>query len=72
MSAGRKKEEDSRSVLDIFEKPVLADMARACDSPDASAVPLELKPFDLVLCAPSEFDALVQELSAQWEDGDFL
>ena len=54
------------SVLDIFEKPVLADMARACGGLEVTVLPAEeLKPFDLVPCSPSELDALVHEVSAQ-------
>lgn len=56
----------SLSVLDIFEKPVLADMALACGSSDAASnMADELKPFDLVPCATSELDTLMHEVSSQ-------
>ncbi|KAK4150585.1 non-ribosomal peptide synthetase [Chaetomidium leptoderma] len=54
------------TVLDVFEKPVLADMARACGGLEAAAAPPpELKPFDLVPRPRSELDALMQEVSTQ-------
>lgn len=37
------------TVLDVFEKPVLADMARACGGAEVSTAPVtDLKPFSLV------------------------
>ncbi|KAK4157425.1 non-ribosomal peptide synthetase [Chaetomidium leptoderma] len=54
------------TVLDVFEKPVLADMARACGGLEAAAAPPpELKPFDLVQRPRSELDSLMQEVSTQ-------
>jgi amino acid adenylation domain-containing protein len=54
----------SLSVLDIFEKPILADMALACGSSDAASN-MDLKPFDLVPCATSKLDSLMHEVSSQ-------
>ena len=54
------------TVLDVFENPVLADMAQACGGLDAALVvsPV-LKPFDLVACHPAGFETLIQEVSGQ-------
>jgi amino acid adenylation domain-containing protein/non-ribosomal peptide synthase protein (TIGR01720 family) len=54
------------TVLDVFGKPILADMARACGGLEVAAAPVpELEPFDLVQRPPLELDALVQEVSTQ-------
>ncbi|KAK3290246.1 uncharacterized protein B0H64DRAFT_452780 [Chaetomium fimeti] len=54
------------TVLDVFEKPVLADMARACGGAEVAVAPTpELKPFDLVSRPRSELDALIDEVSSQ-------
>ncbi|KAK4133596.1 non-ribosomal peptide synthetase [Trichocladium antarcticum] len=54
------------SVLDVFEKPVLADMAVACGGSKPAAVhPPQLKPFDLVPCPQSGLGALLQDVSTQ-------
>jgi amino acid adenylation domain-containing protein/non-ribosomal peptide synthase protein (TIGR01720 family) len=54
------------TVLDVFEKPILADMARACGGSEVAVAPApELKPFDLVPRPRSELDALVEEASSQ-------
>ncbi|KAL2183691.1 non-ribosomal peptide synthetase [Thermothelomyces heterothallicus CBS 203.75] len=51
------------TILDIFEKPVLADMARACDGLESVAAPeAEIKPFDLI--ARSKLNDLLEEVSA--------
>ncbi|KAL2157847.1 hypothetical protein VTH06DRAFT_4899 [Thermothelomyces fergusii] len=50
------------TILDIFEKPVLTDMARACDGLGTVTTPApELKPFDLI--SPSELFSLLEEVS---------
>ena len=56
----------SLTVLDVFDKPVLADMAQACGGLDTACVvsPM-LKPFDLVACQPADFEALIEEVSSQ-------
>ncbi len=54
------------TVLDVFEKPVLVDMAHACGGLEtALVVSPVLKPFDLVACEPAEFEALMQDISSQ-------
>jgi amino acid adenylation domain-containing protein len=54
------------TVLDVFEKPILADMARACGGSEATAIPIpELKPFDLVQRPKPELDALIEDISTQ-------
>ena len=53
------------SVLDIFEAPILADMSRACGGLEATAIPLDIKSFDLVQCPRSELDGILQEASTQ-------
>ncbi|KAK4124725.1 non-ribosomal peptide synthetase [Parathielavia appendiculata] len=53
------------TVLDVFEKPVLADMAQASGGSEATVPALpELKPFELVHRPQPELDALIQELSS--------
>ncbi|KAB5511354.1 non-ribosomal peptide synthetase [Coniochaeta sp. 2T2.1] len=51
------------SVLDIFEKPVLANMALACGSLETQVSVAELKPIDLVPSTASQLEALKQEVS---------
>lgn len=53
------------SVLDIFEKPVLADMALACGGLEAQVTTAELKPIELVPSSGSDLEALKEEVSAQ-------
>ncbi|KAK4224364.1 putative peptide synthase [Podospora fimiseda] len=55
------------SVLTVFEKPVLADMALACGG-DESAPVLSVEPpqpFTLAPCPEVELDALIHEISEQ-------
>jgi amino acid adenylation domain-containing protein len=53
------------SVLDIFEKPVLADMALACGGLEAQVTSAELKAVDLVPSSAADLEALKEEVSAQ-------
>ncbi|KAB5522985.1 non-ribosomal peptide synthetase [Coniochaeta sp. 2T2.1] len=51
------------SVLDIFEKPVLANMALACGNLETQVSVAEVKPIDLVPSTASQLEALKQEVS---------
>ncbi|KAL2132693.1 hypothetical protein VTI74DRAFT_3473 [Chaetomium olivicolor] len=54
------------TILDVFEKPVLADLARSCSVSEAAvAPPPELKPLDLVSRPHSELDSLLEEVSSE-------
>lgn len=53
------------SVLDVFDKPVLENMARACGSLATQVSVAELKPIDLVPSSASDLDSLRKEVSAQ-------
>ncbi|KAL2192774.1 non-ribosomal peptide synthetase [Corynascus similis CBS 632.67] len=54
------------TILDIFEKPILADMARCCNRSEPVVEPTpELKPFDLVPQPRSELDGLLEEISSE-------
>ncbi|EAQ90170.1 hypothetical protein CHGG_06789 [Chaetomium globosum CBS 148.51] len=54
------------SVLDVFQKPVLTDMARACGVAEVVVDPVpELKPFDLTSRSRSAHDELVDEVVSQ-------
>ena len=54
------------TVLDVFEKPVLSDMARACGGVDALVpVSSNLKPFELFPCPQGQFDDFLQEVCVQ-------
>jgi amino acid adenylation domain-containing protein/non-ribosomal peptide synthase protein (TIGR01720 family) len=53
------------TVLDVFEKPILADMARACGGDEVVVAVRELKQFGLVSRPRSELDALVDEVAFQ-------
>lgn len=56
------------SVLDIFEHPVLTDMARACGGLEVETTgdPIETAPppFSLLACPKSEFDGILREVSS--------
>jgi amino acid adenylation domain-containing protein len=53
------------TVLDVFDKPILADMAQACGGLEAAAGPPEpkLNPFELLQRPLSELNALKEEVS---------
>ncbi|KAK4184411.1 non-ribosomal peptide synthetase [Podospora australis] len=53
------------SVLDVFERPVLSDMAKACggQTDSATASQPDLKPFDLV--QSSDLAALLHEITSE-------
>ncbi|KAK3368413.1 non-ribosomal peptide synthetase [Podospora didyma] len=55
------------SVLDVFEKPVLADMALVCSGGRfvEATSDHKLKPFDLVPCPRTEVDTILSQASAQ-------
>ena len=54
------------TVVDVFDNPVLADMARVCRGLEAEVAPVpELKPFNLMQRPLSELDPLVQEVSTK-------
>lgn len=53
------------SVLDIFEKPVLADMALACGGLEAQVSVSELKPVELIPSSASALEDLKKQVSAQ-------
>lgn len=57
------------SVLDIFEHPVLANMAQACGGQEGEGAgeddETDPQPFSLLTCPKSELDDLLQEVSAQ-------
>ena len=54
------------TVLDVFAKPILSDMARACRGEVASAlVSSKLKPFELVPCPEGQLEGLLREISVQ-------
>jgi len=58
------------SVLDIFEKPVLADMAASCGGLEGDGVLLlgeadEPKLFELLGCSPRDTETVLREIEAQ-------
>jgi amino acid adenylation domain-containing protein/non-ribosomal peptide synthase protein (TIGR01720 family) len=53
------------SVLDIFEKPVLADMALACGGLGAQVQLSELKPIELVPSSAADLEDLKNQVSGQ-------
>lgn len=55
------------SVLDIFEKPVLAEMAASCGEADGLALLGDADPklFELLGCSPRDTEALLREVEAQ-------
>lgn len=55
------------SILDVFEKPTLAEMALACvrEQNTTTSVQQALQPFDLVPCPKTKLDTLLHEVSSR-------